>query len=98
MALRQGQEALESAPGGALSRSDPGGAGIRRGRCGRGFSYLAPDAAVVKDPRKLARIRALVIPPVWEDVWIYLDPQGHIPAIGTDAAGRRQYRYPRSVA
>jgi DNA topoisomerase IB len=93
VALRQGQEALESAPGGALSRSDPSGTGIRRRRCGRGFSYLGPDTAVIKDPRTLARIRALVIPPAWEDVWICGDPQGHIQAIGTDAAGRRQYRY-----
>jgi hypothetical protein len=54
MALRQDQEALE----GALSRSDPGGTGIRRRRCGRGFSYLGPDTAVIKDPRTLARIKA----------------------------------------
>jgi DNA topoisomerase IB len=34
-----------------------------------------------------------VIPPAWEDVWICADPRGHIQAMGTDAAGRRQYRY-----
>ena len=93
MALRRGQEALADSAGGTLVRSDPGGAGIRRRRRGRGFSYLGPDAAVIKDPRTLARIKALVIPPAWEDVWICVDPQGHIQAIGTDAAGRRQYRY-----
>jgi DNA topoisomerase IB len=76
-----------------LSRSDPSGVGICRRRCGRGFSYLGPDMAVITDPRTLARIKALVIPPAWEDVWICADPQGHIQAIGTDAAGRRQYRY-----
>ena len=65
----------------------------QRRRRGRGFSYLGPDRAVIKDPRTLARIKALVIPPAWEDVWICVDPQGHIQAIGTDAAGRRQYRY-----
>ncbi len=48
---------------------------------------------MIKDPRTLARIRALVIPPAWEDVWICADPLGHIQAIGTDSAGRRQYRY-----
>ena len=48
---------------------------------------------MVTDPRTLARIKALVIPPAWEDVWICADPQGHIQAIGTDSAGRRQYRY-----
>lgn len=93
VALRQGQEALASAPGAALSRSDPSGTGIRRRRCGRGFSYLGPDTTVIKDPGTLARIRALMIPTASEDVWICVDPQGHIQAIGTDAAGRRQYRY-----
>jgi DNA topoisomerase IB len=93
MALRDGQEAVASTAGGLLRRSDPGDAGIRRRRRGRGFSYLGPDAAAITDPRTLARIKALVIPPAWEDVWICADPQGHIQAIGTDSAGRRQYRY-----
>jgi DNA topoisomerase IB len=34
-----------------------------------------------------------VIPPAWEDVWICPDPRGHIQAVGTDSAGRRQYLY-----
>ena len=76
-----------------LQRSDPSSTGIRRRRCGRGFSYLGPDAVVVKDPQTLARIKSLVIPPAWQDVWICVDPQGHIQAMGTDSAGRRQYRY-----
>jgi DNA topoisomerase IB len=76
-----------------LARSDPAGPGIVRKRCGRGFRYLGPDGTVVRDPDVLARIRALVIPPAWEDVWICADPRGHIQAMGTDAAGRRQYRY-----
>ena len=41
----------------------------------------------------LERIRELVIPPAWEDVWICPYPYGHIQAVGTDAAGRRQYVY-----
>jgi DNA topoisomerase IB len=76
-----------------LTRSDLTGPGIRRRRCGRGFRYLGPEGDAVGDPDALARIRALVIPPAWEDVWICADPHGHIQAIGTDAAGRRQYRY-----
>jgi DNA topoisomerase IB len=84
---------VDSGPGRRLGHSDPSVAGIRRRRCGRGFSYLGPGTTVIKDPRTLARIKALVIPPAWEDVWICVDPQGHIQAIGTDAAGRRQYRY-----
>ncbi|HKN54582.1 MAG TPA: DNA topoisomerase IB [Amycolatopsis sp.] len=39
------------------------------------------------------RIKNLVIPPAWRNVWISPDPCGHIQAIGTDDAGRRQYRY-----
>lgn len=78
---------------GSLTRSDPAGSGIRRRRCGRGFRYVGPDSAAIKDKQTLARIKTLVIPPAWEDVWICPDPSGHIQAIGTDSAGRRQYRY-----
>jgi DNA topoisomerase IB len=76
-----------------LLRSDPCSPGIRRRRCGRGFRYLGPDGKPIADPRTLTRIKALVIPPAWQDVWICLEPNGHIQAIGTDSAGRRQYRY-----
>jgi DNA topoisomerase IB len=76
-----------------IVRSDPAAEGFRRRRRGRGFSYLGTDAAVIKDAQTLTRIRSLVIPPAWEDVWICVDPLGHIQAVGTDAAGRRQYRY-----
>src|ERR1051326_5943012 len=78
---------------GRLGRSDPSGPGIKRRRCGRGFSYLGPDATPIHDRDTLARIKALVIPPAWKEVWICLDPAGHIQAVGTDDAGRRQYRY-----
>ncbi|MFF4362670.1 DNA topoisomerase IB [Streptomyces sp. NPDC001604] len=47
----------------------------------------------MKDPGHLARIRALVIPPAWRDVWICPWPHGHLQAVGTDDAGRRQYLY-----
>jgi DNA topoisomerase IB len=76
-----------------LVHSDLGDGGIRRRRCGRGFRYFDAEAVAVKDPRTLARLKALVIPPAWEDVWICPDPNGHIQAVGTDSAGRRQYRY-----
>ena len=75
-----------------LRRSEPGRGGLRRRRCGRGFRYFGADGPVT-EPDTLARIKALVIPPAWEDVWICADPDGHIQATGTDAAGRRQYRY-----
>jgi DNA topoisomerase I len=76
-----------------LRRSDPGRPGYGRRRRGRGFSYLDATGAPLTDPAQLDRIQALVIPPAWRDVWICPDPRGHIQAVGTDAAGRRQYRY-----
>jgi DNA topoisomerase-1 len=76
-----------------LRRTDLAGAGITRRRCGRGFAYRGPDGAPVRDPEVLNRIAALAIPPAWREVWISPHPGGHIQAVGTDAAGRRQYRY-----
>src|SRR3954464_15986885 len=74
-----------------LRRSDCSGPGIlRRGR-GRGFEYLDENGERIDEADVLERIRALVIPPAWKDVWICPYPFGHIQAVGTDAAGRRQY-------
>jgi DNA topoisomerase-1 len=67
--------------------------GIRRQRKGKGFSYTGPDGSPVTDRATLRRIRALVIPPAWTDVWICPTPNGHLQAVGRDARGRRQYRY-----
>lgn len=67
--------------------------GIRRRRCGKGFSYLSKSGQTIKAKRTRARIEALAIPPAWEDVWICSNPKGHIQAIGYDAEGRRQYIY-----
>ena len=76
-----------------LRRASPHEPGIRRRRHGRGFSYVAPTGEPVRDPEVLARIRSLAIPPAWTDVWICPFEEGHLQAVGTDAAGRRQYRY-----
>ena len=78
---------------GRLRRSDCAGQGIRRRRRGRGFSYEDAEGRRIEDAETLERIRALVIPPAWEEVWICPDPLGHIQATGVDAAGRKQYRY-----
>jgi DNA topoisomerase IB len=75
-----------------LRRSTVGGPGFRRIRRGRGFCYVSNVGArgdSVDDPETLERIEALVIPPAWKDVWICPHPNGHIQAVGTDAAGRR---------
>ena len=71
----------------------PEAPGIRRERAGDGFTYFDAEGAKVTDPETLERIKALVIPPAWRDVWICPDPTGHLQAIGTDEKGRRQYRY-----
>jgi DNA topoisomerase-1 len=70
--------------------SDPG---IRRLKARGAFRYVTADGKPVRDPEVLARIRALVIPPAWEKVWICPKPGGHIQATGWDAKGRKQYRY-----
>lgn len=75
-----------------MRRSDLSAEGIRRQRRGKGFSYEF-DGGAVKDAEVLDRIKALVIPPAWRQVWICPDPAGHIQAIGIDAAGRKQYLY-----
>ncbi len=69
------------------------GPGIRRAKKGTGFFYVGPDGKTVRDAAVLKRIRSLVIPPAWQDVWICSDPDGHVQAVGRDAKGRKQYRY-----
>ena len=67
--------------------------GIRRRKAGKGFAYRAPDGKPLTDEKTLDRIRKLVIPPAYTDVWICPDPKGHIQATGRDQKGRKQYRY-----
>ena len=76
-----------------LQRVEPHGPGYSRRRRGRGFSYCDENGAPITHPETLQRIRALAIPPAWRDVWICALPDGHIQAVGTDDAGRRQYLY-----
>jgi DNA topoisomerase IB len=76
-----------------LKRVDCSGPGIARRKAGRGFTYVDEDGNRVTDPEVIQRIKELVLPPAWTDVWICPYPMGHIQAVGTDAAGRRQYRY-----
>lgn len=75
-----------------LRRSEPSSPGIARRRHGLGFTYRAPDGSRL-DEAALQRCHGLVIPPAWTDVWICPYPNGHIQAVGTDEAGRRQYLY-----
>lgn len=75
-----------------LRRSDPTSAGLRRVRRGKGFAFVDADGSPV-DAETRERLRALVVPPAWQDVWLCPFPNGHIQAVGTDDAGRRQYLY-----
>lgn len=76
-----------------LKRVRPGvDLGYRRLRSGTGFRYLDADGNPL--PKEEAeRVRALVLPPAWQDVWICADANGHVQATGVDEAGRVQYRY-----
>ena len=75
-----------------LRRTSPDQPGWTRRRAGRGFVYL--DQHGQRLPEEDAqRVRDLVIPPAWRDVWITPYPHGHLQAVGTDDAGRRQYLY-----
>ncbi len=77
----------------ALRQVDPNGPGWQRVRAGKGFWYRDEHGERIDDADALERIKALAIPPAWEDVWICRHPNGHIQAVGVDARGRRQYRY-----
>ena len=82
------------APAGGLRYSRDGEAGgFRRRNAGKGFEYVDDDGARVTDAATLERIKLLVIPPAWTDVWICRDERGHLQATGRDARGRKQYRY-----
>jgi DNA topoisomerase-1 len=67
--------------------------GIRRERQDDGFRYLDAGGDPVTDEATLARIKSLVIPPAWTEVWICPQANGHLQATGRDARGRKQYRY-----
>jgi len=87
----------------AASRSSARGAGlryvterargIRRKRAGTGWAYYAPGGGRITDNAVRTRLNRLAIPPAWTEVWICPDPDGHIQATGSDARGRKQYRY-----
>src|SRR4051794_17206923 len=75
-----------------LRRSSPDVPGWTRRRAGSGFVYL-DETGIRLAPEDVDRVKGLVIPPAWKDVWICPWPNGHLQAVGTDDAGRRQYLY-----
>lgn len=92
-ATDQQAAAAESAKEAGLVYVSADDAGIARRRAGKAFTYWTARGKRVKDEATLARIKALVLPPAWNDVWICREPRGHLQATGIDARGRKQYRY-----
>jgi DNA topoisomerase-1 len=88
-------DTVTQAPGGAagLRHSSDVEPGIRRRRAGKRFTYRDQLGRAITDEETLARIRSLVIPPAWRDVWVCPSSDGHVQATGRDARGRKQYRY-----
>jgi DNA topoisomerase I len=66
--------------------------GIQRIKKGKGFAYSA-DGKIIKDKAVFGRIKSLVIPPAWENVWICTLDNGHLQATGLDVMKRKQYKY-----
>jgi len=75
-----------------LRRTSPTQPGWTRRRAGKGFVYLDESGTRLTPPDS-ERCKALVIPPAWADVWICRWENGHLQAVGTDDAQRRQYLY-----
>ncbi|RZK91201.1 MAG: DNA topoisomerase IB, partial [Pedobacter sp.] len=83
-------EVIESS---SLVFVDPTKPGIyRKGKPGK-FFYEDKNGNRIKEEKDLERIKKLVLPPAWKDVWISPKKNGYLQAIGTDVAGRKQYRY-----
>lgn len=66
--------------------------GIQRIKKGKSFDYFLADKKIT-DEETLQRIKALVLPPAWESVWICPLANGHLQATGLDAKKRKQYKY-----
>ncbi|NYF91672.1 DNA topoisomerase IB [Tunturiibacter empetritectus] len=67
--------------------------GIQRKPWRKSFHYFNADGTPVHEAETLARIKSIVIPPAWKEVWICPNPKGHLQVTGRDARGRKQSRY-----
>ena len=67
--------------------------GIKRIRKGKGWTYIYADGKKCTDENVLKRIRSLVLPPAWTNVWICPYDNGHLQATGYDKLNRKQYKY-----
>jgi len=87
------QEHRKAATRVGLNYVTDGVPGITRRRAGKGWAFYDPDGTRIADRDERNRIKVLVIPPAWTDVWICPDHRGHIQVTARDAKGRKQYRY-----
>ena len=76
-----------------LRFTDLAGPGITRKRSGRAWAYFDTQGKRITDRAEIDRLNAIGLPPAYEQAWFCPHADGHIQAIGTDARGRRQYRY-----
>ena len=90
--LSTAKDPLVSARAAGLVYTTDDRPGIKRVKRGKSFGYLE-GGRPIRNRDVLTRIRSLVIPPAWTDVWICPNPRGHLQATGRDARGRKQYRY-----
>ncbi|MEJ7691702.1 DNA topoisomerase IB [Daejeonella sp.] len=84
------QETLEET---GLVFSSDSNAGISRKKSGKNYIYLDKKGDNITDEKTLDRIKKLVLPPAWTNVWIAEKKNAHLQATGIDAAGRKQYKY-----
>lgn len=73
-----------------ISDSTPG---ITRKKDNGSFVYFDTDNKKITSDTILERIKNLVIPPAWDNVWICPSPTGYLQATGLDEKGRKQYLY-----
>lgn len=92
---RKNSQAAPDAPvaEASISFSDPESLTISRRRVGKGWRYLDESGDAIRDPAEIDRLNRIALPPAYADARFCPNPLGHLQAIGTDARGRRQYRY-----
>ena len=79
--------------GGRLRHSSDSEPGYTRKKQGRSWAYFDEDGKRVTDRDTIDRLNSIALPPAYVDAWFCKDENGHLQATGTDARGRKQYRY-----
>ena len=92
-ALEALQDPVMSAQTAGLRHVNDEKPGISREGHGKNFRYREASGKFVRDKETLSRIKSLVIPPAWTEVWICPVANGHLQATGRDDRKRKQFRY-----